>query len=283
MIPKQTLENYPVFGDNATKVQPDDAKMAAGFQQSDVLPAEWMNWAWNKNSKGIKDLNLGVNAIEQEIINLLTAAGITPAAATETQITEAVQYLITQKTGTLANLSTTAKSTLVAACNEILAALQTHKADTTNPHAVTKAQVGLGNVENKSTDTAVTQGSTNYVTSGAVFAAIEAISESGSNENGEWLKLKNGLIIQWGVTNVTSSGTAVKQGTVTFPVPFSDQDSYYATVSGNFFTADATPSSTMRCGYVGTNHLSNSQFKYRTQGATSTDTANAVYWLAIGR
>lgn len=95
-------------------------------------------------------------------------------------------------------------------------------------------------------------------------------------------KKRNGLIIQWGVTSVTSSGTQVKQGIVTFPISFSSKDSYYATVSGNFWTADSTASGTMRCGYVGTNHISESVFKYRTQGASSSDTSNATYWFAIG-
>lgn len=94
MIPKQTLENYPVFGDNATKVQPDNAKMAAGFQQADVLPAEWMNWAWAKNSKGIADLNAGVSSMETELVNVVDAAGLTPAEATNNQVITAITSLI---------------------------------------------------------------------------------------------------------------------------------------------------------------------------------------------
>lgn len=94
MIPKQTLENYPVFGDNATKVQPDDAKMAAGFQQADVFPAEWVNWAWNKNSKGIKELTRGVNSIEDELLNVTAAGGLTPSENTNDQVITAIKGLI---------------------------------------------------------------------------------------------------------------------------------------------------------------------------------------------
>lgn len=47
-----------------------------------------------------------------------------------------------------------------------------HACDTCNPHCVTATQVGLGNVCNIGTDTCVTQGSTNNVTSGAVYEAI---------------------------------------------------------------------------------------------------------------
>ena len=67
MIPTQTLETFPIFGSNATKVEPGDAKKAAGWQQADVVPAEWMNWEWYKASRGITDLNAGVTSIEAEI------------------------------------------------------------------------------------------------------------------------------------------------------------------------------------------------------------------------
>ncbi len=94
MIPSQTFENYPVFGDNATKVKPDDVKYAAGFQQADVLPAEWMNWAWNKNSKGITELQAGTRSLEAEINSVLTAASITPDVSENAQLTAAINYLI---------------------------------------------------------------------------------------------------------------------------------------------------------------------------------------------
>ena len=93
MIPTQTLETYPIFGSNGTKVQPGDAKMAAGFQQADVLPAEWMNWEWNKNSRLITELQEGVESIETEINNLLTGVGITPAEATTNQLLTAIKKM----------------------------------------------------------------------------------------------------------------------------------------------------------------------------------------------
>lgn len=96
MIPQQTFENYEIFGDNATKTAPDSAKYAAGFQESDVLPAEWMNWAWNKNTKGITDLNAGVTSIEAELGNVVTAGGKTPSKTDNTQVITAIKYLIAQ-------------------------------------------------------------------------------------------------------------------------------------------------------------------------------------------
>lgn len=93
MIPSQTFESYPVFGDNATKVMPDNggAKYTNGFQQSDVLPAEWMNWAWNKNTKGITDLNEGLGSVEGEINNVLNEAGISPSASATNQVYKALR------------------------------------------------------------------------------------------------------------------------------------------------------------------------------------------------
>lgn len=96
MIPNQTFISYPVFGDNASKVQPDAAKYSAGFQQADVLPAEWMNWAWNKNTQGITDLNKGMASVEAELNNVVTAGGGTPAEATSNQVITAIQALIAQ-------------------------------------------------------------------------------------------------------------------------------------------------------------------------------------------
>ena len=93
MIARQTFESYPVFGDNATKVMPDNggSKYSNGFQQSDVLPAEWMNWAWNKNTKGITDLNEGAGSMEDELINVLNEAGITPSDSATNQVYKAVR------------------------------------------------------------------------------------------------------------------------------------------------------------------------------------------------
>lgn len=91
MIPEQTLLGYPLFGDNATKVEPDNNKKSNGWQQGDVVPAEWMNWAWYHNSKGVADLNKGVNSIEKEINNVLSSFGISPAEATNNQLLTAMR------------------------------------------------------------------------------------------------------------------------------------------------------------------------------------------------
>jgi microcystin-dependent protein len=94
MIPTQTLESFPIFGSNATKVEPGDAKKAAGWQQADVVPAEWMNWEWYKASKGITELNAGVSSIEKELNSVLTAAGNTPAESTDNQLLTSIMKVI---------------------------------------------------------------------------------------------------------------------------------------------------------------------------------------------
>lgn len=94
MIPTQTLESYPVFGDNSTKVKPDDAKYANGFIEGDVYPAEWVNWAWNKNTKGITDANAGISSMEAEINSVLTEAGKTPDETKTNQLLQSIQKLI---------------------------------------------------------------------------------------------------------------------------------------------------------------------------------------------
>lgn len=91
MIPEQTLLSYPVFGDNATKVEPDNNKKSNGWQQGDVVPAEWMNWGWYHNSKGITDLNKGVNSMEKELNNVLSEAGIVAVETNNAQLFKAIQ------------------------------------------------------------------------------------------------------------------------------------------------------------------------------------------------
>jgi hypothetical protein len=91
MIPEQTLLGFPLFGDNATKVEPDNNKKSNGWQQGDVVPAEWMNWEWYHASKGVADLNKGVSSMEKEINAVLSSFGITAAEATNNQLLTAMR------------------------------------------------------------------------------------------------------------------------------------------------------------------------------------------------
>lgn len=102
MIPTQTLESYPLFGACATKIQPGDVKRENGFIEGDVYPAEWVNWKWAKDSKGIADANTGLCSIEQEINNVLTSAGITPNLSCTNQLYNAILCKIQDCVGTAA-------------------------------------------------------------------------------------------------------------------------------------------------------------------------------------
>lgn len=98
MIATQNFDLYPEFGNNATKIKPDDAKYANGFQEADVLPAEWINWLWSHSSKGVTDLNTGCKMLEQELNSVLTAAGISPDGTTN-QLYLSILALISGKIG----------------------------------------------------------------------------------------------------------------------------------------------------------------------------------------
>ena len=78
MIPTQNFENYPEFANAGQKSQPNDAKYAAGFIPSDVLPAEWLNWFLNGATKGVTALNTGVKSVEQEINTVLESRSVNP-------------------------------------------------------------------------------------------------------------------------------------------------------------------------------------------------------------
>ena len=86
MTPTQIFDNYPEFANAGQKSQPDDAKYAAGFIPSDVLPAEWLNWFLSGATKGVTALNTGVKSIEQEINTVLTSRSVTPDINTAGQL-----------------------------------------------------------------------------------------------------------------------------------------------------------------------------------------------------
>jgi ElaB/YqjD/DUF883 family membrane-anchored ribosome-binding protein len=155
MIKTQDFETYSEFATKGTKTQPDDEKYAAGFQVNDVLPAEWLNWAWSKNSKGITDLNTGLEAVEKELNSLLSSAGKT-ADNTEGQVKDSVNYLIQSKTGDLSALTTAIKTTIVAAVNEIVTKLTAHINNVANPHSVKGSQLTEAVPTDKIADGAVT-------------------------------------------------------------------------------------------------------------------------------
>lgn len=92
--------------------------------------------------------------------------------------------------------------------------LSAHKADYTNPHKVTKDQVGLGNVVNKGMDSTPTSGSTNYVTSGGVYDAVDdanAAAETAQTTANNALRIAQGRSTAWVFNGITQlmNGTGV--------------------------------------------------------------------------
>ena len=96
MIPTQEMTPYPVFGDNATKVQPDDPKYSGGFLPGDVLPAEWLNWLLNRASGAVTKLNAGTLSLEQEVNEVLRQGSQVPDAGQTNQLAAAIVQLITE-------------------------------------------------------------------------------------------------------------------------------------------------------------------------------------------
>lgn len=102
MIPTQEMIKFPVFAENGKKIQPDTAKYSQGFQEADVLPAEWMNFLENKSSAAISTLNAGVSSIEEEINAVIDAGGMTPSVNDNSQLLKAIQYMLNKAVQTSA-------------------------------------------------------------------------------------------------------------------------------------------------------------------------------------
>lgn len=120
--------------------------------------------------------------------------------------------------------------------DDVLKLFVAHVDAKNNPHGVTKAQVGLGNVDNtadahKSVKYATTAGSAKAAGGNAdtvdgfhagsgtgMLVPVTAFGVSGSTG---YIKLGNGLLLQWGTTGVTPGNSIT---TVYFPVAFSSTD-----------------------------------------------------------
>lgn len=86
--------------------------------------------------------------------------------------------------------------------------ISNHLSNKSNPHGVTKAQLGLGIVENKACDTSVTSGSTNYVTSGAVYSHVHNSLLNHVQAEGDLTE--NKIIVGYdGGLNVTASTISI--------------------------------------------------------------------------
>ena len=91
-------------------------------------------------------------------------------------------------------------------------ALTSHTGNTSNPHNVTKAQVGLGNVVDKTMDNTPTESSDNYVKSGGVYDALEEKADKNSaNQFNGTNEFNNAVLIDFDdLRDSADSNTSLK-------------------------------------------------------------------------
>ena len=116
-----------------------------------------------------------------------------------------------------------------------------HTANTSNPHSVTKAQVGLGNCDNTADADKAVKSATNASKLGGYPVRTSSIGGSSTETTNYWtyvtkskfmssggyIKYSNGLIVQWGESHASTANGC----TLTFPASFSSSTSYF--VSAN--------------------------------------------------
>ena len=95
--------------------------------------------------------------------------------------------------------------------DETKALLLAHEADHSNPHVVTKAQVGLGDVVDKGMDDAPTDSSDNYVKSGGVKTALDGKLNVVTTTSGLYFYAQNpdGQTRYYGTSNAATGSQTV--------------------------------------------------------------------------
>lgn len=90
-----SFDNFPTFAANGSRdMNPESGKYSVGFVPADTFPAEWANYMFHGATKGVSDLNTAVASIWAENANVLTQAGITPAAENNGQLYSAIMKFI---------------------------------------------------------------------------------------------------------------------------------------------------------------------------------------------
>lgn len=82
----------PVYGANSDpyKAPPTDTQRENGVVPLDSLPAEWWNWLWNTTTMNLGEATQDFNILYTELVNLMTAAGITPSSSSAENVKDAV-------------------------------------------------------------------------------------------------------------------------------------------------------------------------------------------------
>lgn len=86
--------------------------------------------------------------------------------------------LNTNKQNITDNSLTTTNKTIPTAINEINTNLSSHTSNTSNPHSVTKEQVGLGSVVNAGQTSSPTESSNEYFTAGGAYTLQQSLNSS---------------------------------------------------------------------------------------------------------
>lgn len=171
------------------------------------------------------------------------AATVYGAIKAEAYAREQADTTITNKigdigTGTVASRLEAADQAAADAAGAASAAgqaIDNHKADKDNPHEVTKTQVGLGNVDNKSVAEikteftgAIAEGNTGFVTGGAVYAADKALDEKISGLETRIGNVTNVMNFRGAVENFTDVESPVEGDVITFSAELKDGDAIVA-------------------------------------------------------
>lgn len=125
MIPTQPVESIGTYagGNPQYMTEPTGDDFANGVEPLDTLPAGWWNWLWNKITLNEGRTVTALDSLVNECLDVLNEAGIIADNTQTNQLKNSIKLIIQASTGLLSSLTTTNKATLVAAVNELNAAI----------------------------------------------------------------------------------------------------------------------------------------------------------------
>ena len=135
--------------------------------------------------------------------------------------------------------------------------LTSHINNTDNPHNVTKAQVGLGDVENHQMDSVPTSESTNYVRSGGAYSAVQGVQ---GNLDTHEARTDNPHSV-----NATQVGLGSVVNATMDSTPSENSTNYVS--SGGVFSALALKQDNMTAGTDYVAHSTSASVVYATNGS----------------
>jgi len=93
MLSLQTFSSLAEFCTDGTKSL-TDVPFADGYIEGQGFPCEHLNYFWNNFTSNGAKYQAALTSIENEIINVLTQASITPSSGDNTQLYDAIDYQI---------------------------------------------------------------------------------------------------------------------------------------------------------------------------------------------